>query len=66
MHGELLKVRCIYTNKIVEWNKDITPKSKCFCCNLTDSLRPHIVWFGETPLYIIVFANIPKIFRKHT
>ncbi len=49
MHGELLKVRCTKSEKVFEWNKDITPETRCACCNETDTLRPHVVWFGEMP-----------------
>ncbi len=52
MHGELTKVRCSETEKIVNWQGDITPQSQCACCYETGTLRPHIVWFGEMPLYM--------------
>jgi len=52
MHGELFKVRCVQTNDIFTWHDDITAKSKCSCCKLTGTLRPHIVWFGEMPLFM--------------
>lgn len=49
MHGELLKVRCLDTSKVFEWRGDISKDSKCACCHRTETLRPHIVWFGEIP-----------------
>lgn len=52
MHGELLKVRCSHSNQVLPWTKDITPEDKCHCCQMPSSLRPHIVWFGEMPLYM--------------
>jgi NAD-dependent deacetylase len=51
MHGELLKARCLETGEVFPWQDDLTahtPHPK-----LPDKpgrLRPHIVWFGETPL----------------
>ncbi len=52
MHGELLKVRCAHTETIFPFNKVITDESRCACCDLVGTLRPHIVWFGEMPLYM--------------
>lgn len=50
MHGELKKIRCLRTNKIYEFAGEILPETKCECCNTTNTLRPHIVWFGEMPI----------------
>lgn len=50
MHGELLKVRCVSSGQVVNWQGDITPTDRCHCCQIPSVLRPHIVWFGEMPL----------------
>ncbi len=52
MHGELLKVRCLRTDKIFEWHGDVTSSTPCPCCQKAGGLRPHIVWFGEMPLFM--------------
>ena len=52
MHGELLKVRCQKTGDIFSWKDDLTQDDKCQCCGETHQLRPHIVWFGEVPLFM--------------
>lgn len=52
MHGELLKMRCIQSGKILTVKKDISPKDPCPCCLRSGNLRPHIVWFGERPLFM--------------
>ena len=52
MHGELLKMRCQTTENIFDITEDILPESICPCCKKTQNLRPHIVWFGEMPLYM--------------
>jgi NAD-dependent deacetylase len=52
MHGEILKMRCTQTHKIHDCSADIESESKCECCQMAGTLRPHIVWFGETPLYM--------------
>ena len=53
MHGELKKVRCTESEKVVQWEEDIDiHTTKCACCNEVGTLRPHIVWFGEMPLYM--------------
>ena len=45
LHGELRKARSINDeNYVIEWDKDLTEKNKDPKGN---SLRPHIVWFGE-------------------
>jgi NAD-dependent deacetylase len=52
MHGEVLKMRCSDTNKIFDCFADIEVADLCDCCGLPNNLRPHIVWFGEMPLYM--------------
>jgi NAD-dependent protein deacetylase/lipoamidase len=52
MHGELLKIRCAQTGDIFECLEDTSPLSICSCCETPGNLRPHIVWFGEMPLYM--------------
>jgi NAD-dependent deacetylase len=49
MHGELNKARCLRSEQVFDWVGDITENSRCGCCNLPATLRPHIVWFGEMP-----------------
>jgi NAD-dependent deacetylase len=50
MHGELLKARCLACGGVSEWAQDITAHATCPACGATGRLRPHVVWFGETPL----------------
>ena len=50
MHGELLKVRCTWSNQVIEWTGDLDVNERCHCCQFPQPLRPHIVWFGEMPL----------------
>lgn len=57
MHGELLKVRCVKSGKVYDWEKDITSKDTCPCCHPPQTLRPHIVWFGEMPLEMDSIQN---------
>ncbi|MEH6528601.1 MAG: Sir2 family NAD+-dependent deacetylase [Porticoccus sp.] len=52
MHGELLKIRCHQSGRIFECRENTTPFSKCLCCGISGNLRPHVVWFGEMPLYM--------------
>jgi NAD-dependent deacetylase len=52
MHGELLKIRCSQSGRIFECRENTTPLSKCPCCEMPGNLRPHVVWFGEMPLYM--------------
>ena len=49
MHGELLKARCTRSGVVTNWAGDMTadqPSPR----HPDGVMRPHIVWFGETPL----------------
>lgn len=50
MHGELLKARCSESCRVFDWTTEILESTRCECCDLTSTLRPHVVWFGEEPL----------------
>lgn len=52
MHGELLKTRCTSCRKVFRWEEDIFRETLCPACGKKATLRPHIVWFEETPFYM--------------
>ena len=52
MHGELLKKRCVQCHQITTQFKEISIDTRCENCERIGTLRPHIVWFGEMPLYM--------------
>jgi NAD-dependent deacetylase len=52
MHGQLRQVRCVRSHQVVAWDEDITEATRCACCQPAQILRPHIVWFGEMPLFM--------------
>ncbi len=52
MHGELLKVRCLQTGQVFAFDGAIHAETVCACCQKQGTLRPHIVWFDEMPLYL--------------
>jgi NAD-dependent deacetylase len=52
MHGELLKARCLQCDAIMPWIDDLNTRSECVQCGHVGTLRPHVVWFGEMPLYM--------------
>ena len=52
MHGQLLKQRCLQSGEIFECMADMGTATSCPCCQQSGNLRPHIVWFGEMPLYM--------------
>ncbi len=54
MHGELLKLRCPNSEQLYDWatSEPVTEHVRCRCCSKSYPLRPHIVWFGEMPLYL--------------
>jgi len=52
MHGELRSARCLACGADSPWDEDIRPESACTACGTAGRLRPHVVWFGEMPLYM--------------
>jgi NAD-dependent deacetylase len=52
MHGELLKMRCQHSHLIFDISSDLSCDSECRCCLTLGNLRPHVVWFGEMPLFM--------------
>jgi NAD-dependent deacetylase len=49
MHGELLKARCEGCGSVIPCRTDISVRSACAACGLGGAMRPHVVWFYETP-----------------
>jgi NAD-dependent deacetylase len=37
---------------VPDWDDDFDHATHCPACGKPDSLRPHVVWFGEMPLYM--------------
>lgn len=52
MHGELLKIRCAACGRMDGFTGDLAVDAACPDCARRGTLRPHIVWFGEMPLYM--------------
>jgi NAD-dependent deacetylase len=52
MHGELLKARCAACEAVHEQCEDLSTESVCPSCGRAGTSRPHVVWFGETPLFM--------------
>jgi NAD-dependent deacetylase len=50
MHGELAKVRCHDCGDITPRDGDLSVNLGCAACGRIGGMRPHVVWFGETPL----------------
>ncbi|MCQ4161062.1 NAD-dependent deacylase [Roseomonas sp. GC11] len=50
MHGELRKARCLHCGQVTAWDQDLSTQTPCPACGKPGGMRPHIVWFGETPL----------------
>lgn len=51
MHGELLKGRCTRSGVVSDWPGDMAADEPSLDHPL-GRMRPHIVWFGETPLHM--------------
>ena len=52
MHGELLKARCELCGAVSRWLDDLSVTDVCPHCRSAGGMRPHVVWFGELPLYL--------------
>lgn len=52
MHGELLKMRCSNSQRVFDIRESFDFDTECRCCQSLGNLRPHVVWFGEMPLYM--------------
>ena len=52
MHGELLRARCLSCQRTSPWSDDLGQGEACPRCAHVGSLRPHVVWFGEMPLFM--------------
>ncbi|MGQ0533901.1 MAG: NAD-dependent deacylase [Caulobacteraceae bacterium] len=50
MHGEIAKARCHDCGAITPYDGDLSLDLVCVSCGRTGGMRPHVVWFGETPL----------------
>lgn len=50
LHGELLKSRCVACGAVRDQRGDLTVVDRCESCGRANTLRPHVVWFGEMPL----------------
>jgi NAD-dependent deacetylase len=56
MHGELLKTRCSACDRL-PFHDETAYAEPPLCESCGALLRPHVVWFGETPFHL------PRIFR---
>ena len=52
MHGELRRARCVKCGGLPAWDDDFDAATACTACNTVGGLRPHVVWFGEMPLFM--------------
>ena len=52
MHGEIGKVRCHACQDLREGDGELALELACEACGRLGTLRPHVVWFGEQPLYM--------------
>lgn len=50
MHGIYTKSRCNYCAHVIDWAGDLSVRDICVACGKGGGMRPHVVWFGETPL----------------
>ncbi len=52
MHGQAGKIRCMACDTLIDSEIELFPHTVCAACGATGTSRPHVVWFGEMPLYM--------------
>ena len=52
MHGEAMKARCQECQSVSPCERKLDETNACPSCLVVGKLRPHIVWFGEIPLFM--------------
>ncbi len=52
MHGELSVTRCHHCQATRPDVEPLTAEAVCEACGHDGGARPHVVWFGEMPLYM--------------
>lgn len=52
MHGELAVTRCDHCQALKPDMTPLTAEAICEGCGRGDGARPHVVWFGEMPLFL--------------
>jgi NAD-dependent deacetylase len=57
MHGEMAKARCDRCEEVLAWADDLSVETACPVCGEVGGMRPHVVWFGEIPLFMPEIAS---------
>ncbi len=52
MHGELAVTRCDHCQALRPDTGPLSAESVCEACGRDGAARPHVVWFGEVPLFM--------------
>ena len=52
MHGELAVTRCHHCQATRPDAEPLTAEAVCKACGRAEGARPHVVWFGEMPLFM--------------
>lgn len=52
MHGEIAQARCHECGALAPYKEDLCVSDLCRACGESGGMRPNVVWFGETPLYM--------------
>lgn len=52
MHGQAGRIRCMACETVIESDMALSVDTACAACKARGQLRPHVVWFGEMPLYM--------------
>lgn len=61
MHGEIGKVRCHDCGDVTLADGELSLHLGCAACGRVGGLRPHVVWFGETPLEMdLIFEKLAR------
>jgi NAD-dependent deacetylase len=52
MHGELRVTRCHHCHTVWPDAGPLSADTACPACRIVGATRPHVVWFGESPLFL--------------
>lgn len=58
IHGQINQIVCLNCGKVFETWQDVHSSDECPFCHTKGFLKPNIVFFGETPLYIETVENL--------
>ena len=57
MHGKHNRALCASCGAVQAWREALSTATVCPACGIVGTMRPDIVWFGETPMHLQAIAT---------